>query len=230
VSTVVLCGSLGSTSAMWEPQLPVLEGRRVVAVEHPGHGGAPVVSVRDVRDLANRVLEQVDGAFSFVGLSLGGLVGMQLAVDAPDRVQRLVLACTSARFGDPQQWLDRAAVVRAEGLEAIVDAVLGRWFVEPPDDIASYRSMFLSVDPEGYARCCEALAASDARGSLAGIVAPTLVVAGAEDPTSPPEEMAKVAGAIPGARLEVIGGAAHLANVEGAETFNRLLEEHLYEP
>jgi len=227
MSTVVLCGSLGSTSAMWEPQLPVLEEHRVVSVEHPGHGGAPVVAVSDVRDLARRVLDQIDGPFSFVGLSLGGLVGMQLAIDAPDRVRRLVLACTSAQFGDPQQWLDRAAVVRSEGLEAIVDAVLGRWFVEVPSDLERYRAMFLSVEAEGYARCCEALAASDARGSLAAIAAPTLLIAGAEDPTSTPAEMAEVAREIPGARLEVIGGAAHLANVEGAETFNRLLEEHL---
>ena len=140
MTTVVLCGSLGSTSEMWDAQRPALAGRRVVVVEHPGHGGAPVTRVATVRDLAARVLEQVgDGDFSFVGLSLGGAVGMQLALEAPKRVERLVLSCTAARFGDPQQWLERAATVRSEGLEAIVDAVLGRWFTPAFRDTGRWR-------------------------------------------------------------------------------------------
>jgi 3-oxoadipate enol-lactonase len=226
MTTVVLCGSLGSTSEMWEGQLPLGEGRRVVAVEHPGHGGAPVVEIENMRGLATRVLEDVgDEPFSFVGLSLGGAVGMQLALDAPGRVERLVLASTSARFGDPQQWLDRAATVRSEGLEAIVDAVLARWFVSAPAD--RWREMFLSTDPEGYARCCEALAAWDARDVLGKIEAPTLVIAAAEDPSTPPEQLEQIARAVPGARFELIERAAHLANVERPDEFNRLLEEHL---
>jgi len=228
MSTVVLCGSLGSTWAMWDPQRPVLAGRRIVVAQHPGHGGAPVVDVANVRDLAARVLAEVDDeSFSFVGLSLGGAVGMQLAHDVPDRVERLVLACTSARFGDPQQWLDRAATVRSEGLGAIVDAVLARWFTPAFDDVARWREMFLSADPEGYARCCEVVAAWDAREAIARITAPTLAIAGAEDPSTPPEHLERIAEAIPGARLEVLEGAAHLANVERADEFNRLLEEWL---
>jgi 3-oxoadipate enol-lactonase len=212
---------------MWDPQLPALDQHRVVTIDHPGHGDAPLSAVSSVRDLADRVLEEVDGSFSFVGLSLGAAIGVQLALDAPDRVDRLVLACTSARFGEPQQWLDRAAVVRSEGLEAIVDALLGRWFTPSFDDVPRFRAMFLSVDAEGYARCCEALAVSDARATLASIAAPTLVIAGAEDPTSPPAEMEALARAIPDARFEVLDGAAHLANVESAEAFNQLLKEHL---
>ena len=114
-------------------------------------------------ELARRVLDAVgEGSFSFVGLSLGGAVGIQLALDVPDRIERLVLACTSARFGEPQHWLDRASLVRREGLAAIVDAVLARWFTPSFGDVDRFREMFLSVDPEGYARCCEALAAMDA--------------------------------------------------------------------
>ena len=178
--------------------------------------------------LAQRVLDAVgDGSFSFVGLSLGGAVGIQLALEVPERVERLVIACTSARFGEPQQWLDRAKLVRADGLEAIVDAVLARWFTPSFGDVNRFRAMFLSVDPEGYARCCEALAATDARETVGSIVAPTLVVAGESDPTSAPSEMAVMARAIAGARFEVVTGAAHLANVEGAQAFNQLLKEHL---
>ncbi len=223
--TVVFCGSLGATSAIWDGQAPVLNGRRVVRVEHPGHGDAPGADVRTVADLAARVLERVDDRFSFVGLSLGGAVGMQLALTAPERLDKLVLACTSARFGEPAQWNERAALVRDEGLEAIVDAVLGRWFVAGAP--GGFREMFLSTDRESYARCCDALSRWDVRGDLGAIEAPTLVIAGEQDPSTPPEHGELIASRIPGARLEVISDAAHLANVERADEFNRLLEEHL---
>ncbi|MFL5928296.1 MAG: alpha/beta fold hydrolase [Gaiellaceae bacterium] len=223
MTTIVLSGSLGSTAEMWEPQRPVLADVRVVALEHPGHGPAPVVKVATVADLAARALAQIDDErFSFVGLSLGGAVGMQIALDAPERVEKLVLAATSMRFGDPQQWRERAATVRAQGLEAIVDATMGRWFTQPADD--RWRSMFLSVDREGYARCCEALAAWDVREAVSRIDVPTLAIAGREDPTTPPEHLHALADAIPGARLEVVEGAAHLVNVDRADAFNELLE------
>jgi 3-oxoadipate enol-lactonase len=224
--TVVLVGSLGSTAAMWDPQRTALAALRTVDVEHPGHGAAPVVDAPSVDALAERVLDAVDGRFSFVGLSLGGAVGMRLAADHPERVERLVLACATDRFGDPAQWLDRAAVVRSEGLGAIVDAVLGRWFTPAFPDVEPYRRMILSIDPEGYARCCEALAVWTGEG-LERIEAPTLVVAGAHDPTVPPVLAEQLTGRIPGARLAVLDGAAHLANLERPNEFNRLLEEHL---
>lgn len=223
--TVVLCGSLGSTAAMWRPQADVVAGSLVV--ELPGHGGAPVIDGFDVDVLARRVLDAVEGRFSLVGLSLGGAVGMRVAALAPERLEKLVLACTSSRFGEASQWRERAATVRAEGLEAIVDAIMRRWFTPAFHDVAPWREMFLSVDREGYARCCEALAGWDGGGDLEHIQAPTLVVAGAEDPTSPPGHAREIAARIPDARVAVIDGAAHLANVEGSAEFNRLLEEHL---
>jgi 3-oxoadipate enol-lactonase len=231
--TLVLCGSLGSTHEMWEPQLPALSARfapdlEVVRIDHPGHGGAPLGDVHEVEDLARRVLETVEAdSFSFVGLSLGGAVGMQLALSAPERLDRLVLCCTAARFGDPELWVERAALVRAEGVEAVVDLVLPRWFSPGFPDLPRYRAMFLSTDPEGYAHCCEALARWDAREDVARIAAPTLVVSGADDPYPPAEYGALLAERIPGARYEVIPGARHLANVEHADEFNRLLLEHL---
>ena len=226
--TVVLCGSLGSVASIWDAQDGALGGRRVVRIDHPGHGNAPLAEVREIGDLADRVLELAgDETFSFVGLSLGGAVGMQLALSAPERLERLVLACTAARFGDPGQWRDRAALVRAEGLAAIVDAVLARWFTPQFVDAAPYRDMLLSVDPEGYARCCDALAAWDVRGALAAVRAPTLVIAGAEDPSTPPETVEQISAAIADARFEVIEQAAHIPSVEQADVFNRLIEEHL---
>jgi 3-oxoadipate enol-lactonase len=224
--TVVLCGSLGATSVIWDRQAPALAGHRVVRVEHPGHDGAPAADVRTVADLAARVLERVgDDRFSFVGLSLGGAVGMQLALTARERLDKLVLACTSARFGDPAGWSERAALVRSEGLEAIVDAVLGRWFVAGAPN--GFREMFLSTDRESYASCCDALARWDVRDQLGAVEAPTLVIAGEQDPSTPPGHGELIASRIPDARFVVIPDAAHLANVERADEFNRLLEERL---
>ncbi|HTR32301.1 MAG TPA: alpha/beta fold hydrolase [Gaiellaceae bacterium] len=216
--TLVYSGSLGSTAAMWEPQPPA-----DYAFELPGHGAAPVVDGVTIDSLARTILDSVEGPFSYVGLSIGGPIGMRVAALAPERVERLVLACTSTRFGEAAQWHDRAATVRAGGLETIVDTIMGRWFTPGFGDVARWREMFLSVDREGYARCCEALAGWDGSGDLRRIEAPTLVIAGAEDPTSPPSAAEEIAALVPGARVEVIDGAAHLANVEAADAFNRLL-------
>ncbi len=213
---------------MWDPQLHALEGRTVVRVDHPGHGGAPLAGVSDVGDLAGRVLVAAGGEpFSFVGLSLGGAVGMRLALETPAQIERLVLACTLPRFGEPAQWLERAATVRTYGLGAIVDAVLERWFTPTFEDVDVYRELFLNTDPEGYARCCEALSHFDVRDALSAVDVPTLVIAGADDPATPPAEVETVASSIPNARFEVIADAAHLANVERPDDFNRLLEEFL---
>jgi 3-oxoadipate enol-lactonase len=219
VVTVVLCGSLGSTAELWAPQARFAG----VVVEHPGHGAAAVTGPVTVDVLAERVLNAIPGPFSFVGLSLGGAVGMRVAAAAPERVEKLVLACTSSRFGEPEHWHERAATVRAEGLEAIVDGVMERWFTQAYGDVTRWREMFVSVDREGYARCCEALADWDGADDLRRIEADTLVIAGERDPTAPPER----APVVSRARFEVIAGAAHIANVERAEEFNRLLAEHL---
>jgi 3-oxoadipate enol-lactonase len=162
---------------------------------------------------------------SFCGISLGGAVGMQLAATAPERVDRLVLVSTSARF--PAGYRERAALVRAEGTAPIVDLTLDRWFTHRFHDREPFRQMLLAAPREDYARCCEAVADWDFRDRLGQIGVTTLVVAGAEDPVTTPEDAEILAAEIPGARLVVLPEAAHLANVEQPEAFNEVLLEEL---
>ncbi len=229
---VVLAGSVGSTLDMWEPQLPSLTPHfRVLRYDHPGHGGSPLLETRSVTALVRELIVLLDQlelrSFSFCGLSLGGAVGMRLALDLPERVERLVLCSTSARFATPDFWEERADTVRRQGVEAVVDVVLERWFTPSFADLRRYREMLLSIPAEGYARCCEALRDWDARGRLGGIAAPTLAVAGADDPSTPPRELDAIAAEIPSARVHVLDGARHLANVERSEPFNEALLAHL---
>ena len=228
MNTLVMSGSLASTAAMWEPQAEALRDFDLVRLEHPGHGDEPMLDARNVGDLARHVLDTVQSErFSFVGLSLGGAVGMRLALDAPERLDRLVLACTSARFGTSESWDERIALVRDHGMEAVADAVLPRWFTPAFDDVQRFRAMFLATPPDVYVRYCEILREYDLRGALGAIKTPTLAIAGADDPTSPPQQVEALAAEIEGATVVVLPQAAHLANVERPDEFNRALLDHL---
>jgi len=224
--TVVFSASLGADRRMWEPQRRAgLDG---LAIEHPGHGGRALADVAEVADLARSALAQIaDDRFSFVGTSLGGAVGIRIALDASERLDRLVLISSSARFGEPGAWRERAATVRERGLEAIVDTIMERWFTPGFAEVRRYREMFLQTDPEGYARCCDALARWDVRGELAGIDAPTLVISGAADPATPSEHGELLAERIRGARHVVVPAARHFVGVERAHEVDELLQEHL---
>ena len=131
---LVLSNSLGTTQRLWDRQLPELTERfRVLTYEHPGHGASqPPARPCTVEALAQGLLALLDelglNRVSFCGVSLGGMVGMALALEAPERVERLVLACTSAHLGPPEAWAQRAQAVRTDGMEAIADSVVGRWF------------------------------------------------------------------------------------------------------
>jgi 3-oxoadipate enol-lactonase len=228
---VVLSGSLGSTLAMWDPQVPAVADRfRVLRYDHPGHGRSPLSEDRTVAALAVQLLGLLSdlgfAQVSFCGLSLGGAVGIRVALDAPDRIDRLVLCSTSARFSTPEFWDRRAASVRNGGVDAVADEVLDRWFTPGFPDVRRYRDMLVSTPAEGYARCCEAVRDWDVRGALGAVQAPTLAIAGANDPSTPPAELKAIVTEIPGSRLSVLDGR-HLVNVEQADPFNEALLAHL---
>jgi 3-oxoadipate enol-lactonase len=234
---LVLGGSLGTTRAMWSPQLPELTRRwRVLRFDHRGHGGSEVARGPYTLDaLGGDVLALLDevGAdrVSYCGLSLGGMIGMWLAAHAPHRIDRLALLCTSAYLPPAQHWLDRARLVRADGTATVVDAVVARWFTPAfaqgqRETVTELSNALAAVPPEGYAGCCEAIAAMDLRPVLHRVSAPTLVIAGGEDPATPPAHSEEIVAAVPDARLAVVAHAAHLASVEQPVAVTRLLNAH----
>jgi 3-oxoadipate enol-lactonase len=237
---VLLSNSLGTPLAMWEPQMPALTKRyRVLRYDRRGHGCSDVPPAPYTPDdFGGDVIELLDSLelerVSFCGLSMGGMVGMWIAANAPDRVDRLVLACTAAWFGPPETWTERAALVRSGGMESVVDSVLERWFSpgfrqERPAEVEEVRGFLLSTPPEGYAACCEAIGLWDFRPRLGEVRAPTLVLAGSADPATPPERAEEIAAGIPGARVRIFEGSAHLANIEQPEAFNDAILDHLRE-
>lgn len=236
---LLLGGSLGTNLAMWEPQVSVLSrSHRVIAFDQRGHGSSPAPPAPySIADLGADVVALLDhlgvGRASYVGLSIGGMAGIWLGAHAPDRLERLVLMCTSAHAPPASRWHARVSDVRAAGTTAVIaDAVVERWFTPAwaqahPDAIAAHKAMIVATDPEGYCGCCEAIAAMDLRDALPRVSVPTLVIGGIEDQALPPEHQRLIAEAVPGARLELIADAAHIASAQQPDTVNHLIEEHL---
>jgi 3-oxoadipate enol-lactonase len=235
--TLLLLGPLGGTGELWAAQVPALAGRfRVVRADHRGHGRSPVPpGPYRLDELAGDVLALLDrlGAqrCHLAGLSLGGMVGLWLAQHAPERLDRLALLCTSARLGPPQMWADRAAIVLAEGTDAVAETAIGRWFTPgyaaaEPERVAAIRAMIAATPPVGYAGCCAAIETMDLRPALGVVRAPTLVVAGTDDPSTTPEHLRLIADGIPGSRYVQLDDCAHVAIVEQAGPVTELLLEH----
>jgi 3-oxoadipate enol-lactonase len=235
---VMLGASLGTDLSMWDALAADLaRDHRVVRFDTRGHGGSPVPTggytlgqlAADVVALADTLA--VD-RFAYVGLSLGGAIGQVLALEHADRLTSLVLCCTAPVFGDPATWSGRADLVRREGVESLVGPTSQRWFTETfraehPAEVDRVMGLFRATPPEGYAGCCDALAAYDVTDRLGRIAAPTRVVVGAEDPTCTPEVGRSMVAAIRDADLVVIDDAAHIANVARPAEFRSAVRGHL---
>ncbi|MCX5516828.1 3-oxoadipate enol-lactonase [Kaistia defluvii] len=235
---LLLTNALGTNLGMWEPQLPALrEHFRVIRFDDRGHGGSDVPDTpytidrlgRDARGVLDAV--EVETAH-VVGLSKGGMVAAWLAANKPDYVEKLVICASAPHLPPRDMWEGRAKTARSEGLSALVDAVIGRWFQEGfraahPETVARIREMILDTPAEGYAACCEALGEMDLREDIALIQTPTLVICADHDATVQPAKAREWVAHIDGARMEVIRNAAHLCNVEQPEAFNRVLLDFL---
>ena len=227
---MVLSNSLGTNLGMWDGQMPALVERfRVLRYDSRGHGqsAAPPGPYR-IEELGRDLIALLDALdiprVRFCGLSKGGMVGMWLASNAPERVERLVLCNTSAHLPGRELWNARIEDVRATGMAAVAPQVLERWFTagfraRASEAVEKVRQMLLTTPAEGYAACCAAIRDMDQRETIASIRAPTLVVVGSRDPATPPEHGRAIADRIRGARVIELP-AAHLSNVEAAEAFN----------
>ncbi|WP_153076776.1 3-oxoadipate enol-lactonase [Paraburkholderia bonniea] len=236
---LVLSNSLGCDLSMWAPQVSALAQQfRVLRYDTRGHGqsSAPP-GPYTIEQLSSDVLGLMDRLgierAHFCGLSMGGLTGIALAARHAERFERVVLCNTAARIGSPEVWLPRAAKARSEGMAALADAVLSRWFTarfvaHEPLVLAALQDGFVHTSAEGYAANCAALNAADLRADTARITAPVLVLAGTHDLATTPAQGRDLALRIADARYVELD-AAHLSNLEQAPLFTRTVLNFLKE-
>jgi 3-oxoadipate enol-lactonase len=219
---LLLLHSLGTDGRVWQPQAEALAGRfRVLRPDLRGHGLTDVpTGPYTIEGMARDVLAALDALgidrLPVVGLSIGGMVAQSLAHQAPGRVAALVLCDTALAIPPASLWRERAATVRAHGMAAIAEPVLARWLTPAaaPEALASLRAMLLGTDPEGYAAAAEAIAAADLTTTTRALRIPALVLVGDSDVATPLDAAEALCAAIPGARLGLIGGAAHIPTLE----------------
>lgn len=231
---IVLSHSIGTDHAMWAPQVPDLtEYFQVLRFDTRGHGASDSPSGEySVEHLGRDALALVDAlkisTFAFCGLSMGGAVGQWLALHAPERVTKLILANTAPRFGTPEHWNNRIQAVRQGGMAAILEMALGRFFSQEfrarsSPEVASIRSVLLGTSPEGYTGCCTALRDFDSTSGLGRITIPTLVIVGDKDISTPLAGNGDILiQKINGAKLVHLP-VAHLSNLEAPRSFTAAL-------
>jgi 3-oxoadipate enol-lactonase len=227
---LVLGNPIGTTRDVWAHQVPVLSRYfQVIRYEHRGHGAPGAQSPApqgpySIAELGTDVLLTLNylgiERFAFAGVSLGGMTGLWLAANAPERVTSLGVLCAALTpMPDVQSWHDRAALVRGAGMDPLAEVAVPRWFTpefmaREPQAVETVTAMLTGTSPEGYAGCAEAIAELDLRPQLPAVHAPTLVVAGELDVAAPPPVGAYTARGIAGARLSVIRNASHFAHYE----------------
>jgi len=235
--TLVLANSLGTALAMWDPQIAAWSERfHVLRYDMRGHGASTVLpGPYTVEQLAGDALALLDKLrierAHFCGLSLGGMVAMWLAVHVPQRIDRLILCNTAAMIPPPEVWDARIEAVNQGGMQAVTQAVLERWFTpafrdRDPAAVDRVRAMLLGTDPRRYVAACAAVRDNDQREAVRGIAAPTLVIAGTHDPSTPPAQARFLVDRIPGARYVELP-AAHLSNIEAPAPFDAAVLDFL---
>jgi 3-oxoadipate enol-lactonase len=227
---LILSNSLGSNFSMWDAQAPTFEKQfRLLRYDMRGHGqsSAPPPPYA-VPDLARDILALADSLnivrFHFCGLSIGGMIGMTLALQAPDRLHKLVLCNTAPKIGTLEFWNTRIQTVQCKGMKEVASAVTARWFTpafqqSSPDKVTSAIRVLESLDPQGYVGGCTAVRDFDFRESASHLRIQTLVVSGTHDPAATPADGRFLAEHIPGARYVELN-TSHLSNIEAPAQFN----------
>lgn len=230
---LLLSNSLGTNLGMWAGQMPALTARyRVLRYDSRGHGRSTApAGAYTIDQLGNDAVALLDhlglAKVAFCGLSKGGMVGMWLGINAPDRVGKLALTNTAPHLPPAENWDLRIRTVTEQGMTAITEGVVGRWFTQgfqerAPAEVEPIRQMLLATDPVGYCGCCHAIRDMDLRGGLGRITAPVLVIGGSLDPSTPPHHSEEIAQRIEGSKLVMLE-AAHLSNIEQREAYTAAL-------
>ena len=240
VPVILLLNSMGTTTAMWDPQLAMLEEHfRVIRMDTRGHGqsGTPDGNYT-FDDLVADALATLDRhnaeTASVMGCSLGSMTALGLGLTAPGRIHRIV--CSAARADAPepfrQSWDDRAAVIAEKGVAGLWEGSLGNWLTPAfreanPDVVAAMKTEFMKTTDDGYVRCGAALKGLDYLKDLPNLSVPTLFIAGAEDKGAPPAVMKHMADVTPGSLFSVIPDAGHIVNVNAPDAFSVAIMEFL---
>lgn len=236
---VMLSNSLASNLHMWDLQVEPLEmaGFRVLRYDSRGHGQSDApegpYTIEMLADDAVGLMEVLAvGPVHFCGLSKGGMVGQSLGARYPDRLRSLTIAASAAYMASKTVWEERIQLVQAEGMAAVVDATIDRWFTHHGQErmageVEQVRSMILTTPVQGFVACARAIMAMDMRESNRSIRTPTQVIVGDHDPGTTPDHAREIAAAIPDARLEIIPDAAHFVNVEQPVAFTSALLDHV---
>ncbi|HEY6644156.1 3-oxoadipate enol-lactonase [Povalibacter sp.] len=235
---LLLLNSLGTSLEMWDDQVQVLQEHfEVVRYDVRGHGQSSAGSRTELtlEQLARDALVVLDACeiarAHLCGLSLGGMTSMVIARHWPDRVLKTALSNTSPHMPPRESWDSRIQTARTQGMSALTEGILGRWFTAgfrsaEPERVERVRQMLLATNPAGYAACCAAVRDMDLREDIKDITTTTLVIGGTKDPATPPADAELIANSIPGAKLRMLE-AAHLSNIEQAEEFTAALVEFL---
>lgn len=229
--------SLGTNFGMWDVQADEFQTKfRMLRYDTRGHGESSATPGNySIERLGKDALALLDALhlerIHFCGLSMGGMIGMWLALNAAHRLKKLVLCNTAAKIGTVEGWNARIETVRKNGMKAIAPAVIERWFTpvfreKNPAPVAGIQKVLEEINPEGYAACCAAVRDFDCRANLGTIRIPTLVIAGASDPATPPADGRFLAEQIPGAQFALLS-AAHLSNIEDRGRFNNEVRDFL---
>jgi len=232
---LMFSNSLGTTSDMWQSQVANLcDSFHIIRYDTRGHGrsaspkgpyslemmGTDVVALLDHLDI-----ERVN----FCGISMGGLIGQWLGIHASDRIDRLLISNTAAKVGESSAWLNRAALVRTEGLGSIADTAEKRWFTPKflrtyPECVAALVETMRGINQEGYASCCEALAQADLTAQIKKISCETLIIAGTYDPVTTVDDAQIMHQSIKHSVIKTIN-ASHLSCIEQPHEFNAAITE-----
>jgi 3-oxoadipate enol-lactonase len=235
---VLFSNSLGTRLEMWDPQMPALTQRfRALRYDSRGHGeSAAPEGPYSIELLAEDAIGLLDALglerVHFCGLSKGGMIGQMLGAKHGDRLLSLTL-CSTACYMEPKHlWDERIKVANEQGMAALADAVVERWFTEayraePGIVVERVRAMILNTPAQGYAACCAAIRDMDLREAITSIRVPTQIIMGADDPATTPAKGEEIQARIPGSKLEVMPDAAHLLNIEQDVAFDASLRSFL---